>query len=127
MIEAKDAVVWVRRDTKEVMVRPHSWGVSEDRERRHWVDPIGAGYSEWAKATNAQRMRLMLETVIDLGMDGFALKDVLTAFAEVREFHALGGESYPMCRALTAALLGHSYEFNTMSFEELLVHYAPGG
>jgi hypothetical protein len=48
---------------------------------------------------------------------------VLTAFAEVREFRKLGGRSYPMCRALTKALLGRCLEPNTMSFEELLVHY----
>jgi hypothetical protein len=26
MIEAKDAVVWVNTDTKEVMVKPQTWG-----------------------------------------------------------------------------------------------------
>lgn len=30
-----------------------------------------------------------------------------------------------MCRALTTALIGKSYENNTMTFEELLVAYAP--
>jgi hypothetical protein len=68
---------------------------------------------------------LMLETVIDLAMQGFPLKDVLTAFAEVREFRALGSQSHPMARALTSALLGKCLEPNTMSFEELLAHYRP--
>jgi hypothetical protein len=75
--------------------------------------------------TDQQRTRLMLETAIDLAMQGFALKDVLVAFAGVRQFRALGGQSYPMARALTSALLGKCLEPNTMSFEELLVHYAP--
>ena len=30
-----------------------------------------------------------------------------------------------MCRALTSALVGQCLEFNTMNFEELLIHYAP--
>jgi hypothetical protein len=38
--------------------------------------------------------------------------------------HVRHDGSYPMCRALTAALVGRSLEFNTTSFEELLVHYA---
>jgi hypothetical protein len=63
----------------------------------------------------------MLETVIDLGMQGFPLKQMLRAFAEVREFRALGSQSYPMCRALTSALLGRCLEPNTMSFEEVLL------
>jgi len=50
---------------------------------------------------------------------------IIAAFAEVREFRALGNQSYPMCRALTTALLGRSLEPNTMSFEGLLIHYRP--
>lgn len=67
----------------------------------------------------------MLETVIDLAMQGFDLGTVLRAFAGVEEFRALGSESYPMCRALTSALVGKCLEPNTMSFEELLEHYRP--
>jgi hypothetical protein len=67
----------------------------------------------------------MLETVIELAMMGFLMQQVLIAFADIREFRALGRQSYPMCRALTEALVGHALEFDTMSFDELLVHYAP--
>jgi len=84
---------------------------------------IGAAYSQWHEMSNDQRMRLMTETAIDLAMQGFALKDVLTAFAQVVEFRALGSQSYPMARALTSALLGKSLEPNTMSFEDLLRTY----
>jgi hypothetical protein len=100
----------------------------EDRrgfKRGYWVDPIGAAYSEWHEITNPQRVQLMLETAIDLAMQGIPLKAVLTAFAQVKEFRALAGESYPMCRAITSALVGRSLEPNTMSFEELLIAYAP--
>jgi hypothetical protein len=74
--------------------------------------------------SNNERMRLMTETAIDLAMQGFALKDVLAAFAQVIEFRALGSESYPMCRTLTSALLGRCLEPNTMTFEELLETYS---
>jgi hypothetical protein len=53
------------------------------------------------------------------------LKTVLRAFANVAEFRALGSESYPMCRALTSALVGRCLEPNTMSFEELLAAHRP--
>src|SRR5262249_39292835 len=132
MINARDAVVWTNRTTYEVMVRPHQWRCPEDHPeykggRGYWGDPIGAAYAGWAEATNDQRMRLMLETAIDLAMQGYPLKDVLTAFAQVREFRALGDQSYPMCRALTSALVGRCLEANSMTFEELLVHYAQPG
>jgi hypothetical protein len=110
------------------MVRTHEWGCPDERRgyrRNGWCDPIGAAYSDWHKMTNKQRVRLMLETVIDLAMQGYPLKDVLTAFASVRQFRSLGSESYPMARALTSALVGQCLEPNTMSFEELLEHYQP--
>jgi hypothetical protein len=129
MISAKEAVVWVNNDTHEVMVWKHKKGCPEDYPARrpdgYWCDPIGAAYSEWQEASNADRVRLMMETAIDLAMQGFALKDVLTAFAQVTEFRALGGQSFPMCRALTSALLGKCLEPNTMSFKELLRTYEP--
>jgi hypothetical protein len=128
MLNAKDIVVWVNNDTNEVMVRTHAWGCPEDRpvyRQGHWVDPIGAAYSEWHELTDKQRVRLMLETAIDLAMQGIPLKAILTAFAGIREFRALGSQSYPMARALTSALIGRCLEPITMSFEELLVHYRP--
>ena len=111
MFAAKDIVVWI----------------NDGREFRpgFWADPIGAAYSEWQTMTDKQRVQLMLETVIDLAMQGFPLKDVLIALAQVREFRALGSQSYPMARALTSALLGKCLEPNTTSFEELLVRYGP--
>jgi hypothetical protein len=124
MINAKDAVVWINHKDKAVMVRTQAWG----RPKRtgltgdwcDWGDPIGAAYTQWHEMNTQQRMQLMIETAIDLTMRGYPLKDVLVAFAEVKEFRALGGQSFPMCRALTAALVGKSLEPNTMSFEELL-------
>lgn len=126
MIAAKEAVLWVNQDSGEVMIKPHSWGVPEDRRglrRGHWSDPIGAAYSQWLEMNTDQRVHLMLETALDLAMQGFALPNVLKAMAEVKEFRELGSKSYPMCRALTAALLGRCLEPNTMSFAELLEAY----
>jgi hypothetical protein len=127
MFDAEDIVVWVNRQTYEVMVQPFDWGVPEDHDgnSRRWRDPIGAAYTSWRKMTNAQRVQLMLEAAIDLAMQGFPLKKVLKAFAVVEEFRALGSESYPMCRALTSALVGKCLEPSTMTFEELLERYRP--
>jgi len=127
MISAAEAVFWINRKTHEVMVRPHAWGCPEDRLCRGngWCDPIGAAYRQWQEMKPAMRVQLMLETVIDLAMQGFAVADVLRAFAQVHEFRALGRVSHPMCRALTSALVGQCLEANTMTFDELLVAYAP--
>jgi hypothetical protein len=82
--------------------------------------------STWRGMNNDQRVQLMLETAIDLTMQGFSLPAVLRAFAEVSQFRALGDQSVPMCRALTKALIGESLERFSLSgeevsFEELLV------
>ncbi|MFH1342124.1 MAG: hypothetical protein ABIL01_13130 [Pseudomonadota bacterium] len=124
MINAKDAVVWTNSSTHEVRVaakgehRPDTRGGA-------WGDPIGASYLQWLEMNDDQRVRLMLETAIDLAMQGFDLGAVLREFADVEEFRALGSKSYPMCRALTKALIGQSLEPNDMSFEELLEAYRP--
>jgi hypothetical protein len=127
MISASNAVVWVNNETKEILVAPHAtdpgqfWGRPERHGYKgHWSDPIGAAYTKWLELDDQQRVQLMLETAIDLAIAGFAMADVLRAFAQVREFRTLGRDSYPMCRALTGALVGKRLEFNTMSFDELL-------
>ena len=121
MIGARDAVVWVNNSTREV--RLLAKGQNRRELKGHWADPIGASYSDWQETNDDQRVQLMLETAVDLAMQGFDLGNVLRAFAEVREFRALGSASYPMCRALTSALIGKCLEPNTMSFEELLEQY----
>jgi hypothetical protein len=124
-VSAREAVVWVDFDAGKVMVLPQDGRRPDERAYPgHWCDPIGAAYTQWRAMNNAQRVQLMLETPIDLAMRGVPLARVLKAFATVREFRALGRESYPMCRALTSALVGTCLEPNTMSFEELLQHYA---
>ena len=75
--------------------------------------------------TSDERARLNTEFALDLAMQGFDLGTVLKAFAQVREFRALGAKSHPMCRALTKALIGETYDMATMGFEELLETYAP--
>lgn len=120
MISAKEAVVWVHDEDKEVRIlRPGK----EPDARLGWYDPIGASYEDWAASTDNQRVRLMLETSVELATQGFDINKVLKSFAEVAEFRDLGSQSYPMCRALTMALIGKSLEPNTMSFEELLTEY----
>ncbi|MCK1584154.1 hypothetical protein IVB03_32555 [Bradyrhizobium sp. 168] len=124
MTKAKDAVVWTNSSTHEVRVaakgehRPDTRGGA-------WGDPIGASYLQWQEMNDSQRVHLMLETAIDLATQGFDLSAVLREFSEVEEFRALGSNSYPMCRALTKALIGRSLEPNDMTFEELLEAYRP--
>jgi hypothetical protein len=129
VINAAEAVLWVNNETHEVMVWPQKRGCPDERSGRarvgHWCDPIGAAYVEWGKMSNNDRMRLMTETAIDLAMQGFALKDVLTAFAQVPEFRALGSQSYPMARSLTSALLGRCLEPTGEEFEYVLRTYEP--
>jgi len=74
MMDAKDVVVWIDDQTKQIMVKPFKWGVPEDYpEHRdgHWGDPIGAAYTDWHEITKSRRIQLMLETAIDLCMQGF--------------------------------------------------------
>ena len=105
MIGARDAVVWVNNETREVCVRANGRDGARI-EGSQWSDPIGAAYSDWREANNDKRVLLMLETAIDLAMQGIDLGSNLRAVAEVKEFRALGSVSIPMCRALTSALVG---------------------
>ena len=123
MIEAKHLVVWVNTDTKQIDVESVDGKANWMDSHRGWSDPIGASYMEWRKMNDGQRVQLMLETAIDLAMNGFELGAVLRELVKVRQFRALGAESVPMCRALTKSMLGRALEPNTMSFEDLLIHY----
>jgi hypothetical protein len=58
-------------------------------------------------------------------MQGLPLETVLREFAQVKEFRALGGQSYSMCRVLTKALLGKELEADSPEeFEQVLETYA---
>jgi hypothetical protein len=122
MISAAKAVIWTNHEKREVRVSEVNSGIVRSPG---WGDPIGAHYAQWQKIDNRARVQLMLETAIDLAMQGYDLGTVLKAFADVQEFRTLCSESYPMCRALTKAIVGQSLEPNTMTFEELLVAYRP--
>lgn len=122
MIEAKNLVLWVDQVGKRVVATERS---NKRRESNGvgWCDPIGAHYTRWRDMSTAQRVQLMLETAIDLATDGFDLKTILGELSKVDEFKALGRQSYPMCRALTWALVGTRLEPNTMDFDDLLKTY----
>jgi hypothetical protein len=128
MIDAEQAVVWISTDTHEVMVWPRALGHPSERRggphAGHWADPIGAAYSQWREMSDDHRVQLMMETAIDLAMRRFDLGHILREFSKVKQFRALGSQSYPMARALTSALLGKCLEPNTMNFEDLLTAYA---
>ncbi|MGV7219471.1 hypothetical protein [Bradyrhizobium sp. UFLA05-112] len=124
MINGKDLVVWTNHSTHEVRVTAQGERGPDTRSGA-WGDPIGASYLQWKEMDDGQRVVMMLETAIDLAMQGFDLGATLQQFAQVAEFRALGSKSYPMCRALTKALVGRSLEPNDMTFEELLEAHRP--
>jgi hypothetical protein len=134
MMEIDNISVWTKRETGQIFVVPFKMHTEDGvefygRPRDHgiegfWTDPLGAAYMDWRKATDNERVLLMLETAIDLAMNGFDLGDVLREFAKVRQFRELGDKSYPICRALTKAIIGKCCEPNTMRFEELLKTFA---
>jgi hypothetical protein len=130
MIKSRYCVVWTCDEGFKVLVQDvegrSQWlNPPGKKPGEFWCDPIGASHSQWHKMTDAQRAQLMLETAIDLAMEGYDLAAVLREFSKVDAFHALGGKSHPMCRALTKAIIGRALEAETMSFEELLTRYAP--
>jgi hypothetical protein len=118
MINASDAVVWTKQSGRAVRVMPVGSGAPD--RAQGWRDPIGAHYSQWQHMNDRERVHLMLETAIDLAMQDFKMADVLKQFATVKEFRALGSASYPMCRAITMAVIGKSLEANTMTFEQIM-------
>jgi hypothetical protein len=76
--EEEEAVFWVNDATHQILIRPHSWGCPEDRPslrpRSGWSDPIGAAYAEWQGSSTKDRVNLMLETIIDLAMQGYPIR-----------------------------------------------------
>jgi hypothetical protein len=143
MIKSEFAVVWISQALKveesglpDKIVQPgkvrvedtegmKTWGHQDRKDNVFWNDPIGRSYTQWRTMSPHMRAVLMLETAIDLTMQGYDLKTILREFNKVDCFHDLGSVSAPMCRALTMALLGRCLEPNTMSFEELLIAYKP--
>jgi hypothetical protein len=124
-MEAANIVVWVEREQRKILIDEVDPQIAWSRpETGHCCDPIGRLCAMArdgrppARGTHAGDDDRFCHERFDLG-------DVLREFAKVRQLRALGDKSFPMCRALTKALIGRSYEFNTMSFEELLATYAP--
>jgi hypothetical protein len=123
-MKAAEMVLWTNTHQKVVEVHV---GRSRHLKRTAagWGDPIGASYSQWRDMNNGDRVQLMLETALDLCLQGYDLGQIVREMAKVDEFKDLGRRSFPMCRALTSALVGRCLEPNTMTFDELLVAYAP--
>lgn len=110
-LEASNVFVWVERDERKVLVTPYEvdpplrcsdgstqnwWGnPNQHGIAGRWHNLICAGHPIWGEMDDSQRVTLMLETAIDLAMDGFDLSTVLREFAKVRQFRALGDEGYP--------------------------------
>jgi hypothetical protein len=94
MIRAKDAVIWVHHDDYFLLVLPldrgrpeHDAALNNHYQGASWHSPIGATHQEWEAATDADRIRAMLEAAVYLvAVRGFKMNHVLHRFAEVQEF-----------------------------------------
>lgn len=110
MIEAKDAHIWWDRETKRVLVTRFPGDV------RGFVCDGGASYVRWRQRySDADRVREMMEMVIERLFEGYEPKMVIREFAKVRQFRELGLESWNMARVLAAAL-GDGGEFDPDEF-----------
>jgi hypothetical protein len=126
MMKAADAVVWVQEEhPRKVLVRHIRHG-DDGMHEGFWCDPIGAREVSWRNLSDDERVRLMLETALDLAMDGLDLGEVLREFAKVEEFRALGNKGHTMSRALSRAIVGVSLDMcDERSFDDLMRQYAP--
>jgi len=109
MIEARDAHIWWLDHPKLVAVV--SFGEQPPFRRHDGLKDGGASYARWREEyTDAERVREMMEMVVELLFNGHKPDLVLWEFAKVRQFRQLGAESFPMCRVLSRALEGRSHE-----------------
>lgn len=101
LIEAKDAHIWWDLSTKRVLVVPYGDG---DCIPGFMFD-AGASYARWQRDyTDADRVREMLEMVVERLLEGYEPSMVLREFAKVRQFRELGAESWMMARVMGVAL-----------------------
>jgi hypothetical protein len=107
-----DIVVWVDPERKHILITPFViawppasarimfWGHPAGRGvPGRWVDLIGATFPD--AMTNAGRVQQMLGTAIELTLHGYAIGVVLSAFSQVRQFHAWRGKNIPAARVIT--------------------------
>lgn len=100
-IDAKDAHIWWDWSTKRVLVVPYGERVSG------FMYDTGASYADWRRdSTDADRVREMMEMVVERLFEGYEPGMVLREFAKVRQFRQLGAESWIMSRVLGVALGG---------------------
>jgi hypothetical protein len=94
MTPISDVVLWVNRETREVMVTSRDWGTPKDGDRvgrGSWADAIGTTNSQWHRMDDQQRLQLMLETAADLARHGFDINKTLRAMVEIPEFNLWSG------------------------------------
>lgn len=71
---------------------------------------IGACNTDWVKRKVSDLLAECTELLIELGVGGCDIKQVVSELAKIRQFAALGSKSYNMARALSSAIAGISYE-----------------
>lgn len=115
MIEAIDAHIWW--DTK----KKRAFVTTFPSDIRGFQYDGGASYTRWrTRYTDADRVREMMDILVELFFRGFDPMGVVREFAKVRQFRELGLESWPMARVLAAAL-GRPGEFDPEEFRVLFL------
>lgn len=84
---------------------------------RNRTAPGGVSYSDtgacmasWKNQSTEQLLMELQERLIELSVNGGSMKQMVCQMAKIKEFAALGADSFPMARALSSALAGKSYE-----------------
>jgi hypothetical protein len=115
LIEAQDAHVWWNDRIMVVRVVPLDPGLTARLTREGYNYGTGASFTRWKDASDAERVREMIEVAIKLMVEGYDPAMVVREFSKVRQFLQLGAESFVMCRALTKVFEGRANE-NTEQF-----------
>lgn len=110
-IDAKDAHFWWDEDRNVLHVVKFG-SAADERIYRDMIGgcDTGACESKWRELSEVERLQWIMEMALEFITMGFDPSKVICEFAKIREFAALGGKSYTMCRALTDALEGEANE-----------------
>lgn len=71
---------------------------------------IGACECGWREMGCDDLLRRLHEMFFDMSVSGISPSQIICEFSKIRQFAALGAESYPMARALSRAVQGRAYD-----------------
>jgi hypothetical protein len=98
-----EAHIWWDDDRRLLVVGPFHTG---QRRLGRLACDAGASEASWRNASLADRLRVLHQMAIKFMVAGHEPKHVILELAKIRQFAALGGQTFPMCRAITEAIEG---------------------